>query len=312
MFHWFNEPKVPFVRYQRLFLGLSLLACLAGAYAVYLLAASKANLGTDFGGGVLLHITAKQDFDVDKVRGILTKEGFGEAQIQRVRAEGQEGFRLHVRLKKQLSGEVGTTGDRAVAALAGEFPQAGFTLEGSDEVGPAVSQKLRNDAIKAFLIATFGILLYIAFRFDFRFGVISVIATVHDILVVTGFIVFSGLEFNLLMVTAILTIAGYSLNDTVVIFDRVRENLKHLAQEDYPALVNRSLNETLNRTINTGGTTVVALLPLYFIGGEALRDFSLVLIFGIFLGTYSSVFLAAPLAVEWYRMTAGRKAKPPA
>jgi preprotein translocase SecF subunit len=307
MFNWFREPKIPFVKYRRVFLGLSVLAVLAGMVAVYMLWAGKANLGTDFGGGVLLHYAAKKDLSVDQVRSVLKQEGLGDAQIQQVKEKGVEGFKLIVRLRRELTGEVGKTGDATLTLLVKTFPDTGFTLEGSDEVGPAVSLKLRNDAIKAFLIAMIGIMVYIAFRFDFRFGVISVIATVHDIFVITGFIVLPGLEFNLLMVTAILTISGYSLNDTVVIFDRIRENLKHLAQEDYPSLVNRSLNETLNRTVNTGGTTLIALIPLYFFGGEVLEDFAFVLIFGIVLGTYSSVFIAAPLAVEWHLMTAPKK-----
>jgi preprotein translocase SecF subunit len=309
MFHWFNEPKVPFIRFRRFFLGLSLVVVLAGIYATFLLWKGQANLGTDFGGGVLLHLSARKDLPVDRIREVLKSEALGESQIQQVREKGVEGFRLMVRIKREITGEVGKTGDTVLSLLTRAFPEAGFVLDGSDEVGPAVSLKLRNDAIQAFLISMICIMVYIAFRFDFRFGVISVIATIHDIFVMVGFIVLPGFEFNLLMVTAILTISGYSLNDTVVIFDRIRENLKHLADTDYPTLVNRSLNETLNRTINTGGTTIIALVPLYFFGGEVLRDFALVLIFGIFLGTYSSVFIAAPLAVEWHLMTVGPSKK---
>ena len=305
MFHWFNEPKVPFIKYSRFFMALSALGMLAGVWAIFLLGTGRANLGTDFGGGVLLQYSAKRDLSVDRIRETLRGAGLGDAQIQQVKEKDVEGFRLMVRIKQELTGQVGKTGDETLALLSKNYPDAGFALEGSDEVGPAVSHRLRNDAIKAFLISMICIMVYIAFRFDFRFGVISVIATVHDILLMAGFIVLPGFEFNLLMVTAILTITGYSLNDTVVIFDRIRENLKHLAESDYPTLVNRALNETLNRTINTGGTTIAALVPLYLFGGEVLENFALVLIFGILMGTYSSVFIATPLAVEWHRATVG-------
>ena len=304
MFTIFRDPRFNFQAVRRFFLAVSALGMLAGAYAIVLLYQGKANLGTDFGGGVLLHLSAKADLPVDSLRATFDEGGWKDAQIQKITEKGATGLNLVVRLRRVMEAGVGTLGTQVVEALQKAHPDAGFQLEGSEEVGPAVSAKLRDDAIQAFLISMFGILIYIAFRFDFRFGVISVIATVHDILVMLAFMILGGMEFNLLCITAILTISGYSLNDTVVIFDRIRENMKLLGKVSFSDMVNMSLNETLNRTINTGGTTLTALLPVYFVGGEVLHDFSLSLIVGIVVGTYSSIFIAAALLVEWQKMTA--------
>jgi len=306
MFTIFKEPKFNFQGVRRLFLGLSALGMLAGLYSIFLLSQGKANLGTDFGGGVLLHLSAKKDVSFDSMRQVFDQSGWKDAQIQIITERDSSGFKAVVRLRRSLETGVGTVGSQVVDALQKAQPDSGFALEGSEEVGPAVSAKLRDDAIKAFLISMIVILVYIAFRFDFRFGVVSVIATIHDILFMLAFIILTKMEFNLLSITAILTISGYSLNDTVVIFDRIRENLKLIGKMSYKDMVNLSLNETLNRTVNTGGTVIAALIPVYVVGGEVLHDFSLALLVGILVGTYSSVFVAAALMTEWQLMTAPR------
>jgi preprotein translocase SecF subunit len=308
MFTIFKEPKFNFQAIRRLFLALSALGILAGLYAIVMLATGKANLGTDFGGGVQLRLSAKNDIPFDDLRKTFDDAGWKDAQIQKINDKDVTGMKMVARLRRVMENGVGTVGDQVVASLQKANPTAGFALEGSEEVGPAVSAKLRDDAIKAFLISMIVILVYIAFRFDFRFGVVSVIATVHDVLFMLAFIILSGMEFNLLSITAILTISGYSLNDTVVIFDRMRENLKLVAKMSYPDMVNLSLNETLNRTVNTGGTVISALIPVYVVGGEVLHDFSLALLVGILIGTYSSVFVAAALMTEWNLMS-GPKSK---
>jgi preprotein translocase SecF subunit len=308
MFTIFKEPKFNFQAVRRLFLGLSAMGMLAGLYAIVMLGTGKANLGTDFGGGVLLHLSAKKDVKFDDLRKTFDESGWKDAQIQMINDRDVVGLKLVARLRRTMDNGVGTVGTQVVESLQKAYPDAGFALDGSEEVGPAVSAKLRDDALKAFLISMIVILVYIAFRFDFRFGVVSVIATVHDILFMLAFIILSRMEFNLLSITAILTISGYSLNDTVVIFDRIRENLKLMGKMSYSDMVNLSLNETLNRTVNTGGTVIAALIPVYVIGGEVLHDFSLALLVGILVGTYSSVFVAAALMTEWNTMTTPRKA----
>ena len=158
------------------------------------------------------------------------------------------------------------------------------------------------------MIAMFGILVYIAWRFDFRFGVAAIITTFHDILVILGFIILTGREFNLLQVTALLTLAGYSLNDTVVNFDRIRENMRLLLKDQtFSGLVNLSVNETLSRTINTSLTVFLTLLPLCIMGSDTLKDFAMTLLAGVIVGTYSSVFVASPILVEWNLLSGPKK-----
>ncbi len=299
MFRWFNEPQIDFMKPRRFFLAISTLACLAGIYAGVLLSQGKVNLGTDFGAGVMLRLSATNGVAMDQIRQTLKGEGYAKAQIQQVKEEGS-GIKLIIKIKQDSSKEVGTTGGEVLGVFNKNFPDAHFTLDGSDEVGPAVSQKLRDVAFEAFLLSMLGILLYIAVRFDFRFGVAAIITTFHDILVVLGIIILTGREFNLLQVTALLTLAGYSLNDTVVTFDRIRENLKLLVKDhSFISLVNLSVNETLSRTINTSGTVFLTLLPLCLMGGDTLKDFAFTLLLGVVVGTYSSIFVASPILVEW-------------
>ncbi len=304
MFQWFKEPKIDFMKPRRFFLALSTLGCLAGVYSCVLLYQGKANLGTDFGAGVLLRMSAANTVEIDQIRQSLKTEGFPEAQIQQVKDDTAKGSKLVIKIKHDADKAVGSVGDEVLGVFNKNFPDAHFTLDGSDEVGPAVSQQLRDIAFKAFIISMIGILIYIAFRFDFRFGVAAVITTVHDILVVLGIVILTHREFNLLQVTALLTLAGYSLNDTVVTFDRIRENMKFLVKDrTFTDLVNLSVNETLSRTINTSGTVFLTLLPLCFMGGDTLKDFALTLLWGVIVGTYSSIFVASPILVEWQLMS---------
>jgi len=310
MFQWFNEPKINFMAPRRFFLALSALACLAGVYAIVLLYQGKANLGTDFGAGVQLRMSATNSVEIDKVRQSLKDQGYGDAEIQQRTEDNNTGFKLLIKLKHNENKAVGSIGEEVLDFFNKNFPNAKFTLDGSDEVGPAVSQKLRDDALKAFLLSMLGILVYIAFRFDFKFGVAAIITTIHDILVILGIIILSGREFNLLQVTALLTLAGYSLNDTVVTFDRIRENLKFLVKDHtFTSLVNLSVNETLSRTINTSGTVFLTLLPLCIIGGDALKDFAFTLLLGVVVGTYSSIFVASPILVEWNELSKPKASK---
>src|ERR1700722_15383858 len=241
MIQWFKEPKIDFMKVRRFFLALSGLGMLAGVYACILMAQGKANMGTDFAAGALLRISGAQTMDIDPIRQSLKNGGYAGAQIQQVTGVGETGFHLIIKLKNNPQTAVGSTGDAVLAVLNKDFPQSQFTLEGSDEVGPAVSAKLRDDAFKAFVFAMLGILIYIIWRFDLHFGIAAIITTIHDILIVLAVVVLSGREFNLLQVTALLTLAGYSLNDTVVTFDRIRENLRLLVQDhDFVSLVNLS------------------------------------------------------------------------
>jgi len=311
MFQWFKEPKIDFMKPRRFFMTLSAIGMLAGVYSCVLLYQGKANLGTDFGAGELLRMSSVNAVEIDKIRESLKSEGFPEAQIQQVKDDSSKSYKLIIKIKHDPTKAVGGVGNEVLDVFNKAYPDAHFTLDGSDEVGPAVSEKLRDDATKAFIIAMIGILIYIAWRFDFRFAVAAIICTIHDILVILAFVILTGREFNLLQVTALLTLAGYSLNDTVVNFDRIRENLKFLLKDHtFISLVNLSVNETLSRTINTSLTVFFTLLPLCFMGGDTLKDFAWTLQAGVIVGTYSSVFVASPILVEWNLMS-GPKANNP-
>ena len=175
-----------------------------------------------------------------------------------------------------------------------------FTVVSEHIIGPAVGETLRSDAQKAILLSLFGIVVYIWIRFDFRSGIAATVATFHDVLAVLGIFYILGYEFDLLIVTALLTLAGYSLTDTVVVFDRIRENLrKFRTKGEFATAVNGSINEVLSRTFNTSLTVLLVVGALYFLGGDAMRGFSLAIIMGVMVGTYSSIFVASPIVVEW-------------
>ena len=231
---------------------------------------------------------------MEKVRGMLESGGFPDAELQQF----AEPSKLLVKLSR-------TAGDlRAVSQSIGDVFAAGmpdnpYIVESTSEIGPTVGKKLQKDALWAIAISLIGILIYVAWRFEFRFGVAAVIATFHDVLAVLGIFYFLDKEISLLVVTALLTLAGYSLTDTVVVFDRIRENLHKKGKEGMEALLNRSVNEVLRRTIVTSLTTFLASLSLMLLGGEVIHDFALALVLGIIVGSYSSIFIASPILLLW-------------
>jgi preprotein translocase subunit SecF len=186
------------------------------------------------------------------------------------------------------------------ALLAQKFAGNNFTIVSEHIIGPAVGKDLRKDASWAVVISLLGILAYIWMRFDFRFGIAATVATFHDVLAVLGICYLLGVEFNLLIITALLTLAGYSLTDTVVVFDRIRENLKKFrSRGEFVQAVNHSINEVLARTLNTSMTVMIVVVTLFLFGGEVLRGFSFAMMLGVIIGTYSSIFVASPIVVEW-------------
>jgi len=196
--------------------------------------------------------------------------------------------------------EITKVGESVLAQLDADYPDNKFNKDSIDEVGPVVGSIVQNQARTAVILALVGILIYIWIRFDFRFGVAATVCTFHDILVILGILFIMQKEITLLIVTALLTLAGYSLTDTVVVFDRIRENLKLFRKKgDFSTIINTSINEVLSRTVITSLTTLSVVVVLFLVGGEVLRDFSLALILGVIVGTYSSVFVASPIIVEW-------------
>lgn len=209
-----------------------------------------------------------------------------------------------------LAGKGRDTVSRLVQQITKDYPNTKFEVRSIDRVGPRIGQELRNKSIWALLATLSLIVIYLWFRFELQFGVAAVIALFHDVMITIGLFSFLDLEISLVVVGAFLTLVGYSLNDTIVVYDRIRENIKRYKDKPFAEVVNISINQTLSRTIITGGTTLLVLVVLFFMGGEVLHNFALVLLAGILIGTYSSIFIASPLLVEYAERTgnvAGKK-----
>jgi preprotein translocase subunit SecF len=265
-----------------------------GVIGLIQIARGAANLGIDFAGGTAVQLKFDQPIRIEDARKALEANGITDAELQEF---GQEN-KLLVRVKASTTIEE-KTAEKVVTIFGKEFPGNKFVVESSTEIGPTIGKKLQSDALVAIVISFAGIILYIAARFELRFGVAAALATFHDVLAVLGTFYIFDKEITLLVVTALLTLAGYSLTDTVVVFDRIRENLRLRRREQEVTMINNAINQVLSRTIVTSLTVVIVLIPLTFAGGEVLHDFSLALLWGVIFGTYSSIFVASPLLLLW-------------
>ncbi|HEX5549229.1 MAG TPA: protein translocase subunit SecF [Nitrospira sp.] len=278
-------------RYAFLFSGIMVVL---GIIALIQIARGQANLGIDFAGGTAVQLKFDQLVRIEDARKALESNGLADAELQEF---GQEN-KLLIRVKASTTIEE-KTAEKVVSIFSKEFPSNKFVVESSTEIGPTIGKKLQSDALVAIVISFAGIILYIAARFELRFGVAAALATFHDVLAVLGAFYILDKEITLLVVTALLTLAGYSLTDTVVVFDRIRENLRLRRREREETMINNAINQVLSRTIVTSLTVVLVLIPLTLAGGEVLHDFSLALLWGVIFGTYSSVFVASPLLLLW-------------
>ena len=292
---FFQNANFKFIESRRPAYILSAIVIAAGILAMVTFAATGRgwiNYGVDFTGGTLVQLEFTEATTVGDVRGAL-----GTMQRAEVTRFGGENEFL-VRVPEFA--EAGTnTSEIITATLADTYGADAFTVVRTEAVGPKIGNELQQKALLAILMSFALTLIYLAFRFEWRFGVAAVIATVHDILITLGFISALRLEVSLPTVAAVLTIIGYSLNDTIVVFDRVRENLQGPRRRDpYIDTLNGSINEVLPRTVMTSGTTFAVLLALFVLGGTIIRDFALILMLGVVIGTYSSVFVASPALLE--------------
>jgi preprotein translocase subunit SecF len=299
MFRLLPDTNINFIGVRRYAFGLSLLLVALGIFAFVMIVAGSAELGIDFAGGVMLQGHFSKATSIDELRSTLTSQ-FPEVNVTEL-TDFQYPNAFIIKTKNPGSDAEGRAHVvRIKELLTQHFAGNEFVVDSEHVIGPAVGESLRKDAVWAVLISLAGILVYIWIRFDFRFGVAATVATFHDVLAVLGIMFLMGREFNLLIITALLTLAGYSLTDTVVVFDRIRENLKKFrSRGEFVFSVNHSINEVLSRTIITSMTVMIVVVTLFFFGGEVLRDFSLALILGVIIGTYSSVFVASPIVVEW-------------
>lgn len=280
-----DGTKIRFVRLRSLAFVLSATFLVASCGLLF---TKGLNLGIDFTGGVLIELRTEQPADLAQMRGLLSNKGLGEVSLQNFGDDREVLIRIQANDENQA----------AVVVSTKEFLEAeisGIDYRRVEYVGPTVGKELVRAGVTALSLALLGMLLYVWFRFEWQYGVGAIVALVHDSVLLLGFYTLMGLDFGLTAIAAILTVIGYSINDTVVIYDRIRENLRKFKKMPVDELLDLSINETLSRTVLTGGTTLLALTALSLWGGEVIRGFSLAIGFGVIIGTYSSIYIAAPV-----------------
>ncbi len=303
MMHLIGKTNIDFIGVRKYAFIFSGIMTTLGIISLAIITFGQANMSIEFSGGTLIQGSFANTITVNEIRDVLGREGFGDATIQRVISQDPAAPpQFMVRVKTAGGGGQAeqSVASQLTSALNRGLPGNKFTLDSVQEIGPTVGKELQSQARWAVAIALLGILIYIWIRFDFRFAVGCTAATFHDVFAVLGFMFIMQREISLMVVTAILTLAGYSVTDTVVVFDRIRENLKLFRKKgDFVATVNTSINEVLSRTLITSLTTFVAVLVILFLCGPVVRDFAMALAFGILIGTYSSIFVASPILVVW-------------
>lgn len=307
----FKQPNVDWLGKKWYFLGFSLIFSVAGILS--LLFWHHLPLGVDFKGGT--HVTVRFDKtpNEDHIRAAMDKAGIRDARIQSISGQGSAaGFQEVIALPESTATDANHDQGRTAveSALKSFYQDSSFSVQQVDIVGPTAGKQLQKQALWATLYSLVGMLVYLWFRFELIYGVAAVVAVFHDTLITIGAFSLSNQEITLTVIAAILTLIGYSMNDTVVVFDRIRENLAMSRREDLSALVNRSINQTLSRTVLSSGLTFLTVMSLFLFGGEVLHGFSFALVVGILIGTYSSIAVAAPMLVAWqdYRAKQGKAA----
>ena len=250
--------------------------------------------GIDFAGGTLIQLQFKTPPDIEVIRDGLKTIALGESTIQ------EFGSKRDILIRIQRSEEkLEAVGSKVRNSLGEKFNKEDITIERVEMVGPKVGRDLREKALLSILYAVIGIVIYISWRFELQYAIAAIIALAHDVLVTMGAFSILDKEFTLVIVAAFLAIIGYSLNDTIVVFDRIRENLRRRRKNTFVQIINASINQTLSRTLLTSGTTLMVVIALFFFGGEIIHDFSFALLVGILVGTYSSIFIASVFLVYW-------------
>ncbi len=292
---FFKKPNLDYMKLRKIAFAFSGVLVLLGVIALVEIMLGNANMGVDFAGGSLLQYKAQQNFSMSEVRAAFQNSEFKDSDLQKVENE----HRLMIKTKTSGNKVATNLSDRITKILTSRLPDKKFSLESQSEIGASVSSDLRNKAILAIVLSMAGVIIYLAIRFNLSFGIGAAIATFHDVFAVLGICWALHIEMNLLIVTALLTLAGYSLNDTVVIFDRIRENMKKEEKPSILQVINESVNQVLARSIVTSFTAFLSVLALYLFGGSVIHDFSFALLIGIIIGTYSSVFVASPILSLW-------------
>lgn len=287
-----SDTHIDFMGKIKMAMGISGLMILIGLGSIALSGGLK--YGIDFSGGTLVQLQFKTAPDIEVIRDGLKTIGLGESTIQ------EFGTKRDILIRVQRSEEkLEAVGSLIRNSLGGKFNKADISIERVEMVGPKVGSDLREKALLSIVYAIIGIVIYIAWRFELQYAIAAIIALIHDVLVTMGAFSILDKEFTLVIVAAFLTIIGYSLNDTIVVFDRIRENLRRRGKKTLTQTINDSINQTLSRTLLTSGTTLLVVVSLFIFGGEIIHDFSFALLVGILVGTYSSIFIASVFLVYW-------------
>ena len=304
--HIFTNPNYNFLRWRWHAVALSWIVILAGLFTIYTKGLPK---GIEFAGGTSVIMQFDQTPSVEAVRGALNQNYPGGGQDAIVQTYGDPSLRQVMVRVPTVGAEQGASLSASAQNVENSLRKANlgnFKVVGTEIVGPSVGEELTQKGVWAFILSLVGILAYIAFRFEFSFAAGAVIATLHDVLVTVAFLAFFRYDLSLNVIAALLTVTGYSTNDTIVIFDRVRENMRKMRRESQNEIINLSINQTLGRTVITAGTALLSAIALFLFGGEVLHGFAFTMIVGIITGTYSSVFVAAAIVTFWRRTKPSR------
>jgi len=286
MFQFVKNPKISFVNVRKIAYVISIIAIAIGMFTFA--KRKEANYGIDFTGGVLQQYKFEEIIPLDEVRASLGKIGANDVPIQQFSDKRE----LLIRTQEDNSAEIMTE-------FKNSFKGNRFEIMRIEKVGPSIGRDLRGKALKAVIFAMLGICIYVSLRFEFRFAIAAIVALLHDVAISLGAIALTGRELSIPVIAALLTIVGYSINDTIVVFDRIREDRKLMRKATYKEIINTSINQTFSRTLLTSLTTLCVILALYFLGGEVINDFAFVMLVGVISGTYSSIFIASPILIDW-------------
>ena len=287
------DINIDFVGKRKLALIFSVVLILIGLAS--LAVKGGPNYGIDFAGGTLVQVQFAQSTDAAAIKKALAELDLGDPVVQSF-GDNQNEFLIRV---EQASGKLKGLSVQIQAALEQTYEKGDVDIRRVEMVGPQVGKDLRNKGLKALFYAMLGLLAYISWRFEFRFAVGAIIALVHDVMITLGVFSLSGREIDLPIIAAFLAIIGYSLNDTIIVYDRIRENSGKYHKESFSYIVNRSINETLSRTLLTSGTTLLVVLALFVLGGGVIHNFAFAMLIGVLVGTYSSIFVASPVLIFW-------------
>jgi preprotein translocase subunit SecF len=282
------RKDIPFMRHALIFNAISLITFLA---AVFFLFSRGLHLSVEFTGGTVMEVGYSQPADLEKVRGLVAAQGFTDVQVQNFGSARE----VMIRLPAQKGVSSAQQSDKVIAAL--KQADTGAVLRRTEFVGPQVGEELATDGLKALAMVVAGIMIYLAFRFEWKYAVAAIVANLHDVIIILGFFAFFQWEFSLSVLAAVLAVLGYSVNESVVIFDRIRENFRRYRKMNTTEIIDNAITSTISRTIITHGSTQIMVLSMLLFGGPTLFYFALALTIGILFGIYSSVFVAAAIAM---------------